>query len=82
MQATVNAPSASHACELGCVAGHSQAAGAHSSRADASWLPVATVWTTQEYYLGPQDRAGLLFGFGAIDEAGIAAGLKALRKVW
>ncbi|EHP38117.1 GntR family transcriptional regulator [Cupriavidus basilensis OR16] len=40
------------------------------------------VWTTQEYYLGPQDRAGLLFGFGAIDEADIAAGLKALRKLW
>lgn len=40
------------------------------------------VWTTQEYYLGPQDRAGLLFGFGALDEADIAAGLKALRKLW
>jgi GntR family transcriptional regulator / MocR family aminotransferase len=34
----------------------------------------------RRYYLGPQTRAGLIFGYGAVDLPGINRGLSALRK--
>jgi GntR family transcriptional regulator/MocR family aminotransferase len=33
------------------------------------------------YYVGRPQRQGLVFGYGTIDEAGIAAGLARLRRL-
>jgi GntR family transcriptional regulator / MocR family aminotransferase len=38
------------------------------------------IHTLSRYYLGPQTRAGLVFGFGAADVAAIDRGLSALRR--
>ena len=34
------------------------------------------------YYLGPRTRAGLIFGYGAVDIPDIALGLSSLRKAF
>jgi GntR family transcriptional regulator / MocR family aminotransferase len=38
--------------------------------------------TLRRYYLGPQGRQGLVFGFGTVDRAGIALGLAALSAAY
>jgi len=38
------------------------------------------IHSLSRYYLGPQTRAGLIFGYGAVGIAEINRGLSAMRK--